>query len=156
MATMIDLLERLMRMMNKDASETFDPATDSLEALSEAVSGRIIATGSVIGNWNSGVGTSGEAGEDLVTFPAATYDIDSLLVSINALTAGALVTVKMFMEVNGVERKVYQEVFVQGTDPDGLWIVNGPVSVHEAIRVEVHSSVAADDGRAVAYDYMGR
>ena len=110
----------------------------------------------VIGNWQSGTGTSGEAGADLVTIGAndTRYKLHSLLVNISALTVGAIITVKLFMEVDGTERKVYEQPFIQGVDPDGLWIVNGTVGIHEALRVEVESNTVADNGLAVVYDYM--
>lgn len=111
---------------------------------------------SVEADWQSGTGTSGETGADLVTVGAADtrYKLHALLVNISALTLGATITVKLFMEVNGTERKVYEQAFTQGTDPDGLWIVNGTVGIHEALRVEVQSNQAGDDGAAVDYAYM--
>ena len=114
------------------------------------------AVGSLAANWQSGVATSGEAGADLVSIGAAntSYKLNSLLVDINLLTLAATITVKLFMEVVGVERKVYQQVFEQGSDPDGLWIVNGPVGIHDILRVEVQSNNALDNGLAIGYDYM--
>jgi len=47
---MIDLIGELRRIMNKDRLETFDPATDSLEALSLALGG-----GPSVGLWMFGV-----------------------------------------------------------------------------------------------------
>ena len=58
------------------------------------------------------------------------------------------------MQVNGTERKLYEETFIKGTDPDGCWVVNGTVGIHEALRVEVESNTATDDGKSIAYDYM--
>jgi len=111
---------------------------------------------SVTANWQSGTGTSGETGADLITIGAAGIKnkLHSLLVSISALTGGAIITVKLFMKVYGTERKVYAQSFTKGTDPDGLWIVNGSVAIHEALRVEVESNNVADNGKAVDYDYM--
>lgn len=111
---------------------------------------------SVTANWQSGTGTSGEAGADLVTIGAAdtNYKLHSLLVNISALTLGATITVKLFMQVDGTERKVYEQAFTQGTDPDGLWIVNGTIGIHEALRVEVESNNVGDNGLAIDYNYM--
>lgn len=111
---------------------------------------------SVEANWQSGTGTSGETGADLVTIGAADtrYKLHSLLVNISALTGGATITIKLFMKVNGTERKVYSQAFTQGTDPDGLWIVNGTVGIHEALRVEVESNNVGDNGEAINYNYM--
>jgi len=135
-----------------DISVILVQVTEMLEKLA----GEAPATGSVNAGWSSGTGTSGEVGADLVTIGAEDtgYKVHSLLVSIGALSAGATVTVKLFMPVSGVERKVYEQSFVKGTDPDGLWIVNGTVGIHQALRVEAHSSNGADDGAAIDYDYM--
>jgi len=114
------------------------------------------ANGNLAANWNSGVATSGNPGADLVTLGADNVKnkVNSLLVDISGLTVGATITVRLFQLVNGVEREVYSETFVRGTDPDGLWIINGTVGIHEALRVEVHSNNAADDMAIVGYDYM--
>jgi hypothetical protein len=114
------------------------------------------ASGSITASWQSGTATSGEAGADLITIGASNtkYKIHSLVVNISALTGGAVIVLKLFLKVNGTERKVYHQSFTKGTDPDGLWIVNGTVGIHDAIRVELQSDNAADNGKAVEYDYM--
>jgi hypothetical protein len=111
---------------------------------------------SVVANWNSGVATSGNPGADLVSVGAndTNNKLHSLLANISALSNGATVRVRLFMQVNGVESQVYNQTFIKGTDPNGLWIVNGTVGIHEVLRVELHSDNAADDGRGVDYDYM--
>ena len=118
--------------------------------------GEAPVSGSVIANWQSALGTSGETGADLVTIGASNtkYKLHSLVVNINALTAGAVIVLKLFMKVNGTERKVYHQSFTKGSDPDGLWIVNGTVGIHQALRVELHSDNAADNGKYIEYDYM--
>lgn len=128
----------------------------AIKAQIDKLAGETPASDSVTANWQSGTGTSGETGADLVTIGAANtrYKLHSLVVNISALTGGATITVKLFMEVNGTERKVYSQAFTQGTDPDGLWIVNGTVGIHEVLRVEVESNNAGDNGLAVEYDYM--
>ena len=113
-------------------------------------------TGQVLANWNSGVATSGLAGADLVTLGAANTPriVQSLQVNISALTVAAAITVRFYKLVNGTERLVYTQGFVQGTDPDGLWIINGSVGIYEALRVELLSNAVGDDGAAVDYDYL--
>jgi hypothetical protein len=120
------------------------------------VSDYVPVSNSVVANWNSGVATSGLAGADLVTIGAngANRVIHSMLVSIRALTPAATITVRLYQQINNTEDLVYSQTFVQGTDPSGLWIVNGSVGVHEAVRVEVQSGAAGDDGLAVDYDYL--
>ena len=129
---------------------------DSFESQMEKLSGEAPVSGSVTGNWNSGTATSGETGADVVTFGASDTrkKLHSLLLNISDFQAGAKVTVKLFMQINGTERKVYEQEFKQGNDPDGLWIVNGTVGIHEGLRVEAESNKAADDGVSMDYDYL--
>ena len=111
---------------------------------------------SITGNWQSGAGTSGNPGADLVTIGAVgtRYKIHSLLVSIANLTLGATARIRMFTTINGTEQEVYNQTFIQGTDPDGLWIINGTLGIHDTLRAELHSNNVADDGAIVDYDYM--
>lgn len=131
-------------------------AIEALEVKLDRLRGESPVSGSTTANWQSGTGTSGETGADLITIGASDtkYKLHSLVINISALTAGATVAIKLFMKVNDAERKVYHQTFTRGTDPDGLWIVNGTVGLHEALRVELQSDNAADNGRAVDYDYM--
>jgi len=114
------------------------------------------ASGSVAAAWSSGFATSGNPGADLITIGAedVRYKVHSLLVSIVNLSPGASIEVRLYQELNGVEHEVYNQSFVPGTDPDGLWIINGTVSIHQELRVELYSNDPADDGAAVDYDYM--
>ena len=129
---------------------------DIVGAKLDKLAGETPASGSVTGNWNSGTATSGETGADLVTIGSnnTRKKLHSLLINIGLLQTGAKGTVKLFIQVNGTERKVYQEEFTKDTDPDGLWIVNGTVGIHEVLRVEATSNKAADNGAAIEYDYM--
>lgn len=129
---------------------------DAIEAKLDKLSGETPASGSVTGNWQSGTATSGETGADVVTIGAndTRKKLHSLLLSVHNFAQGGKVTVKLFMQINGTERKVYEEQFNKGTDPDGLWIVNGTVGIHEGLRVEVQSNRVADNGVALDYDYM--
>ena len=129
---------------------------DAIEVKLDKLAGETPVSGSVTGNWQSGTATSGETGADVVTIGAndTKKKLHSLLLSIHNFALGGRVTVKVFLQVNGTERKVYQEDFNKGTDPDGLWVVNGTVGIHEAMRVELQSNRVADNGVALDYDYM--
>ncbi len=129
---------------------------DALEDKLDKPGGESPVSGSVTGNWQSGTATSGETGADVVVIAAdgTKKKLHSLLLSIHNFAPGGRVTVKLFMQVNGSERKVYEQEFNKGTDPDGLWIVNGTVGIHEALRVEVQSNRVADNGVVLDYDYM--
>lgn len=104
--------------------------------------------GSVTANWQtaeSSVVTIGAAG--------ARYKVHSLLLSIHNLV-GTGITVRLYLRINGVERKVYEQSFNAATDPPGLWVVNGTLGIHEALRVTLQSDDAADNGKSVDYDGM--
>jgi len=129
---------------------------DVVEAKLDKLTGETPAFGSVTGDWYSGTATSGQTGANLVTIGAndTRKKLHSLLVSIGSVGAGAKITIRLYIQINGTERKVYQEEFTQGVDPNGLWIVNGSVGIHEVLRVEAMSSKAGDNGAALEYDYM--
>ena len=128
----------------------------SIQEQTDRLGGEPPESGSVAADWQSGMATSGEPGADLVSIGSADsrYKVHSLVIDISDLADGATVTVKLFMKVNGIERKVYSQGFTKEADPDGLWIVNGTVGIHEVLRTEVHSDNTGDDGKAVIYDYM--
>jgi len=113
---------------------------------------------SVTANWQSGAGTSLEAGADLVSIGTAgdRKKLHSLVVGIGALTVGATITIKLFMSVNGVDTKVYPPVgstWTPGTDPNGIWVVTGTLEIDGVLRVEVQSNNVGDNGRAITYKY---
>lgn len=104
----------------------------------------------------AGVATSTETGADLVTIGANNVKnkVLSLLIDSTTITAAAIITVRMYQQINGTERKVYSQQFLMGTDTVGLWIIQAAVGIHEALRVEVQSSNAADTNRTLGYDFM--
>ena len=105
-------------------------------------------TGNITADWNT-------AESEVVTIGAADTPnkLHSLLISIHNL-AGTIITVRLYMSVNGTERKVYQQVFNAATDQPGLWIVNGTIGIHQILRVTLESNDPADDGQEIDYDYL--
>ena len=105
-------------------------------------------TGATIADWNT-------VESDVVSVGAddTLYKLHSLLLSIYNLV-GTVITVRMYMPVNGNERKVYEQTFNAAIDPPGLWLVNGTIGIHQALRVTLQSNDAADNGQAVDYDYL--
>jgi len=114
----------------------------------DKLAGEAPGTGSVTGDWQT-------AESDVVTIGAhnVRYKIHSLIISIHNLL-GTAITIRLYMLVNGVERKVYEQVFDAAADPPGLWIINGTVGIHEVLRVTLQSNEVADNGQAIDYDYM--
>jgi len=105
-------------------------------------------TGSVTGDWET-------AESDVVTIGIhnARYKVQSLVISISNLV-GTAITVRLYMLVNGVECKVYEQAFDATADPPGLWVINGTVGLHEGLRATLQSNDAADNGQSVDFDYM--
>jgi len=115
----------------------------------DKLAGGTPGVGSATENWNA-------AEADIVSIGAndTKNKLHSLLVNISAIEAAATITIRMYTQINGVERKVYDQDFAKDTDPDGLWIVNGTVGIHEVLRVTAQSDTVGDDGKSIDYDYM--
>lgn len=79
--------------------------------------------------------------------------LHDLTLSIHNLV-GTVITVRMYKKANGTERKVYEQPFNAATDPPGLPIVDGTWAIHGVLRVTLQSNNAADNVKAVDYDYM--
>ena len=141
---------------NETKIDNLQGDVSDIKSHADKLSGELPESDSVTANWNSGLASSGNAGADLVSVGASDtrYKLHSLLVNIANMTPGSVITVRMYTQVNGAEQEVYNQSFTRGTDPNGLWIVNGTVGIHEVLRVEVYSNQASDDGIAVDYDYM--
>jgi len=121
---------------------------EDIENQTDKLTGQAPVYGSITADWET-------AEANLVTIGASStgYKVHSLLVSVHNLV-GDSITVRLYMPVNGTERKVYEQSFDAATDPPGLWIVNGTAGIHEALRVTLESNNVADNGRTVDYDYM--
>jgi len=98
-------------------------------------------------NWNAAEANIVQIGADNVS-----NKLHSLVLDINALVG--TVTIRMYQEVVGVERRVYQQPFTVAADGPALWIVNGTVGIHEILRVTAQSDAVADNTKAIGYDYM--
>ncbi len=77
----------------------------------------------------------------------------SLSLSIHNLV-GTVITVRMYMQINNTERRIYEHPFDATADPLGIVLVDGVWGIHEVVRVSLQSNSAADNGKAVDYDYM--
>ena len=121
---------------------------DAIKARTDNLVGEEPGSDSVVADWQA-------AEADIISLGADDigYKLHSLLLSIHNLV-GTVITVRLYTKVNGTERKVYEQAFNAVTDPLGLWIVNGTVGIHQALRVTLQSNDAADNGKAVDYDYL--
>jgi len=120
-------------------------------AQTNKLAGEAPGESSVTANWQAGAA-------DLVNIGTAgdRKKLNSLQVDISQLTVGATITIRLYELVNAVERKLYPPpgtTWVVGTDPDAIWVVDGPVEITGVLRVEVQSNNAGDNGKAIAYKY---
>jgi hypothetical protein len=120
---------------------------DALQTQIDKLAGLPPVTNSVTADWQT-------AEADVVSIGTANtrYKLHSLLLSMHNLV-GTVITVRLYMKVKGVERKVYEQAFNAAMDPPGLWVVNGTVAIHEVLRITLQSNDAADNGKAVDYDF---
>jgi len=125
-----------------------DTVVDAIKVSTDKQAGSV-ATGTATQNWNAAEADIASIGTN-----DTSYKLHSLIVDINALHVGGTVSLRMYSQINGTERKVYDEDFVKGTDPDGIWLVDGTVGIHEPLRVTAESTAATDDGAVISYDYM--
>lgn len=150
----------LKKIFTAIAAGALEATSQLIKTATDKLAGEAPVEGTASANWNTAVGTSGEAGEDLVTIGTAAtrHKVHSLLLDVLALTDGAHIHVKLFQKINGNERKVYDQAFTVPTTaagetppPDtlGLWIINGTLVIHDTLRVEVYS----DTNENVAIGY---
>ncbi len=111
------------------------------------LAGETPVSGTTTANWNAAEADIISIGTDNIR-----NKLHSLVLDINPLVG--TVTIRLYQQVNGVERRVYQQTFTVAADGPGLWIVNGTVGIHEVLRVTAQSNNAADNGQAIGYDLM--
>ena len=119
-----------------------------IESQTDKLAGVAPVTGSATQNWQT-------AEADVVSIGAGNTrnKVHDLSLNVSNLV-GTVVTVRLYKKVNGVERKVYEQAFNAATDPPGLPVINGTWATHDIIRVTLQSNNAADNGKAVDYDYL--
>jgi len=120
----------------------------SIKTTTDKLAGSIAASATTA-SWNTS-----EANIVSIGANDTKYKLHSLVVDMNALHVGATITLRMYSQINGTERKLYDEDYVVGTDPDGVWLVDGTVGIHEVLRVSAESNAATDDGASIPYDYI--
>ena len=135
-----------------------DGNVDSVKTQTDKLAGVAPSESTVKANWESGLATSTETGADLVNIGVADTrkKLNSLQIDLSALTPGATITIKLFENINGVEKKVYPPsgtTWVVGTDPAGIWVIDGPVEITGVLRVEVESNNGGDNDKYIAYKY---
>jgi hypothetical protein len=119
-----------------------------IKTQTDKLAGAAPVTGSVTQDWQTAeadVVSIGEAG--------VSNKVQDLSLNVSNL-AGTIIIVRLYKNINGVERKVYEQSFNAATDPPGLPIINGTWATHDVIRVSLQSDNVADNGQAVDYDCL--
>ena len=119
-----------------------------IKTQTDKLAGAAPMTGSATQDWQTAeadVVSIGEAG--------VSNKVQDLSLNISNLV-GSLIIVRLYKNINGVERKLYEQSFNAATDPPGLPIINGTWATHDVIRISLQSDNAADNGQAVDYDFM--
>jgi hypothetical protein len=119
-----------------------------IKGQTDKLAGAAPVTGSATQNWQTAeadVAFIGEAG--------VRNKVHDLSLNIANL-AGTVITVRLYKKINNIELKVYEQAFNAASDPAGLPVINGTWATHEVIRVTLQSNNAADNGKAVDYDYL--
>lgn len=107
----------------------------------------IPVTGSTTADWQT-------AEANIVSLGAndQAYLLHSLVVDMTGMVG--TVTMRLYMQVDGVEIKTYEEPFTVAANGPGRWTVDGTVGIHEVLRVTAQSDAVADNGKTLHYDYM--
>ena len=119
-----------------------------IKTQTDKLAGAAPMTGSATQDWQTAeadVVSIGEAG--------VSNKVQDLSLNISNLV-GSLIIVRLYKNINGVERKLYEQSFNAATDPPGLPIINGTWATHDVIRISLQSDNAADNGQAVDYDCL--
>ena len=119
-----------------------------IKTQTDKLAGAAPMTGSATQDWQTAeadVVSIGEAG--------VSNKVQDLSLNISNLV-GALIIVRLYKNINGVERKLYEQSFNAATEPPGLPIINGTWATHDVIRVSLQSDNAADNGQVVDYDCL--
>jgi hypothetical protein len=121
---------------------------DAIKTRTDNLAGEIPGRGSITADWQT-------TETNLVSLGLSDtrYKIHDLTISIHNL-AGTQITIRLYKEVNGTERKVYEQSFNAADDPAGLPVINGTWAIHDVLRVTLQSNDAADNGKAVDYDCL--
>jgi len=103
--------------------------------------------GTTTANWQTAESTITTIGS-----VGANNFVHSLLLDINALAGN--ITVRLYTNINGVQRQVYSQVLSVAVDGPGLWIINGILAIYGTLLVTAQSNNAADNGRAIGWEYI--
>ena len=118
-----------------------------IKTQTDKLAGAAPVTGSVTQDWQT-------AEADVVSVGEAGVSNKIQDLSLNVSNLVGVLIIRLYKNVNGVERKMYEQSFNAATEPPGLPIINGTWATHDVIRVSLQSDNAADNGQTVDYDCL--
>ena len=118
-----------------------------IKTQTDKLAGAAPVTGSATQDWQT-------AEADVVSIGEVGVSNKVQDLSLNISNLAGVLIIRLYKNINGVERKLYEQSFNAATDPPGLPIINGTWATHDVIRVSLQSDNAADNGQAVDYDFM--
>ncbi len=130
------------------AIASLEARLEAIRSQTEKLSGEIPYVGFTIADWQSV-----ESNLIVVGAPGMKYKLHDLSLGTQNLS-GTQITVRLYKDINGAERKVYEQSFDATLDGPGLPVVNGTWAIHGTLRVTILSNDPADNGQAVDYDFM--
>lgn len=129
-----------------------DASINDVKTQTDKLAGAATTNNLTAKNWDTVNDSPDSVGGLVVTLGTAATKkkLHSLLLDVSALTNGAIITVKLFQKINdNADVCVYDKDFTVNTDPDGLWIVNGTLVIHDTLKVVVDSNTS----ESVAIEY---
>jgi len=149
MGGQIDLLEELRRIQSMNTDETFDRATDSLEAIANAIAAMLNALIPV-----SGVHTHANNLLEQTVFTMAVIPskIETIYLDLVNLTQNC--TIRVYHQIDGVNPRVIETFnWTTGMD-DGCYFRD--VAVNASLQVTVQSAVIEGAIRNIPWAYLYR
>lgn len=146
---MIDLIGELRRIMNMNAAETYDPATDSLEAIANAIAAMLNALIPV-----SGVHAHVNNILEQIVFTTAMplAKIETIYLDLVNLTQNC--TIRVYHQIDGATFRVIETFnWTTGMD-DGVYFRD--IAVDAPVRVTVQSAILEGAVRNVPWKYIYR
>ena len=113
----------------------------------DKLAGDAPVTGSATQDWQT-------AEADVVSVGEAGVSNKIQDLSLNVSNLVGVLIIRLYKNINGVERKMYEQSFNAAAEPPGLPIINGTWATHDVIRVSLQSDNAADNGQTVDYDCL--
>ena len=118
-----------------------------IKTQTDKLAGAAPVTGSATQDWQT-------AEADVVSVGEAGVSNKVHDLSLNVSNLVGVLIIRLYKNVNGVERKMYEQSFNAAAEPPGLPIINGTWATHDVIRVSLQSDNASDNGQVVDYDFM--